>query len=155
MMSWIEKSAWASLATTLLVWGWYFAAVASELAGGSPDGGRLIGIFVRAVVLSIVVEIVLAIVLALMSPKEADAPADERDRLIGLKATQAAYWVLSLGVVVVALYTPMAVGADLNLLDDLPEADTALVAANGIVFALVLAELVKAAGQIFLYRRGV
>ena len=154
-MSLREKMAWVSLATTLLVWGWYFIDVAAEVAGGNPQGGRILGMFVGAVVLSIVIEVVVAIVLAVVSPKEANSPADERERLIALKATRAAYVVLSLGVVVVALNSPIAAAADLGLFDGRPEADIAFIAANGIIFALVLAELIKSAGSIFLYRRGV
>jgi len=150
-----EKTAWVSVATTLLVWGWYFAAAAGEIADGRADAGELLGMFVGAVVLSILLEVVLAIVVAVVAPRDADAPADERERLIALKATSAAYWVLSLGVTAVALSAPFLSVAGLGWFEGRPERDLAFVAANGIIFALVLAELVKAAGLIILYRRGV
>ena len=150
-----EKLTWVSLATTLLVWGWYFIDVGAEVAGGRPDGDRILGLFVGAVVLSVVIEIVLAILVAVLAPKEADAPPDERERFIALKATHIAYWVLSLGVVAVALNSPLAAAADLGLFEGRPEADIAFIAANGIIFALVLAELVKDVSAIILFRRGV
>ena len=153
-MSFREKSAWISLVTTLAIWGFYFVRVAGEIAGGRPDGGELMGLFVGAVVLSIVLEVVLAIVLAAFTPKDARSPADERERLIGLKATNVAYTVLIIGVVAVALNSPFVAMADLDLFPGDPAGDMALIAANGVLAAVVLAELVRAAGQILLFRRG-
>ena len=153
-MSFREKSAWIGLVTTLLVWGVYFTKVAGEIAGGAPDGGEILGLFVSAVVLSICIEVTLAIALAAFTRKEDRTPADERERLFAARATNAAYHVLLIGVVTVALNSPFVAMADLGLFPGDPAADTALIAANGILAAVVLAELVRTGGQILFHRLG-
>lgn len=149
-----EKAAWISLAVTLVVWGGYFAVVWSEIAGGRPNGALILERFMGAVVFSVVASIVTAIVLALVSGGAADAPADERERLIALKSTDVAYNVLSLGVVVVALTAPAVALGGLNLFPGDPAADTALIAANGVLFALIAAEVVRGGLTIARYRLG-
>jgi hypothetical protein len=153
-MSFREKSAWISTAATLVVWGWYFVNVFRAVAGGEPDGERLLALFVGCVVLNVVIEVVLAIAVSALAPRQASAPADERERLIGLKATGFAYHVVVLGVLGVALAAPFLGHAAPILFPGDPLADVALVAANGILFAVVAAELVRSAGQIVLFRRG-
>ncbi len=149
-----EKAAWISLAVTLVVWGGYFAVVWGEIAGGRPNGALILERFMSAVVFSVLASIVAAIVLALVSGRAADAPADERERLIALKSTEVAYAVLSLGVVVVALTAPAVALGGLNLFPGDPAADTALIAANGVLFALIAAEVVRGGLTIARYRLG-
>jgi len=153
-MAFREKAAWASLLVTLIVWSSYFLTVATEIAGGRPDGDLVMERFVGTVVLSIVLSIVSAIALALFAGGDADAPADERERLIGLRATNLAYTILSLGVLFVALTTPFIAAVGLDLFPGRPEHATALIAANGVLFAFVLAEVSREIGQIVGYRRG-
>jgi hypothetical protein len=152
-MAFREKSAWAAMAATLLVWGWYLIGAWRELSGGSPSSADMLGLFVRCVILTVVVEAVLAIALAVAAPKAADKPADERERLIELRATRIAYWILSIGAVSVALTSPLVAAGGLRLLPD-PLENTVLVLANGILLSLVAAELAKAAAQVAAYRRG-
>lgn len=152
-MSFREKLAWVSLASTLVIWGSYFVEVALDAAAGRLETEALLGLFVGRVALTIIVEVVLAIALAVTSPKAANAPADEREQLIALKATNAAYAVLSFGVVIAAVTGALVAVRGAGLLPQ-TEADVAFVSANGVLFALVAAEVVKSAWQIFGFRRG-
>ena len=105
-------------------------------------------------VLTIVVEVVLAIAVAASSARAANSPADERERLIGLRATRVAYAILSVGVVFVALAGPAAAVGGPHVLKD-PTQDMVLIMANGVLFALVAAELVRSAAEVIGFRRGV
>jgi hypothetical protein len=152
-MSFREKTAWISLGVTALVWGGYFASVWRELAAPDPSSGDILGLFVRAVILTVVLEVALAIAVAVAAPKAANSPADERERLIELRSTRIAYGVLSVGAVTVALASPALAAAGPHLLNDRLD-DTVLITANGILLALIAAEVVKSAAQVFAFRRG-
>jgi hypothetical protein len=104
-------------------------------------------------VLTIIVSVLLAIALAVTSPKAANAPADEREQLIALKATNAAYAVLSFGAVIAAVTGALVAVRGAGLLPQ-TEADVAFVSANGVLFALIAAEVVRSAWQIVGFRRG-
>jgi hypothetical protein len=135
-MAFREKSAWISTISVLAIYGYYFGAAIIERPEGADLAWRLAG----AVVLLVIVQIVLNIVAAILSPTDARAPEDEREKLFVLKGMRNAHFVLSFGVVA-------AIGAALLGYDryDL---------ANGLLFALVVTELTKTTTQIVLYRRG-
>lgn len=106
---------------------------------------RLMGI-----VLSVVaVEVVFHIVIAIFAKDEG---TDERDRLIAAKAAQISHYSLAVGCLtavghlVFATLQEAAVGVSLQ---------SAILAANVIVFSFILAEVVGFSLQHFYYRRGV
>jgi hypothetical protein len=140
-MSFREKSAWISLFAYLAIYGFYFANVAMALARGEADGAHFLGLLSKSVVLFVLVTVVLTIVAAIRAPKEAQAPQDEREKLIQLRANSASGYVLATGVVVAigALYFDLKSFLVINLL----------------FFALVAFEVFKIAAQIVLTRRGV
>jgi hypothetical protein len=152
-MSFREKTAWISLGVTALVWGSYFAGVWRELAGPDPSGADILGLFVGAVVLTVVLEVALAIAAAVLSPKSANSPADERERMIELRSTRIAYAILSVGAVTVALASPLLAARGPHLLGD-PLDDAVLITANGVLVALIAAEVVKWTAQVIAFRRG-
>jgi cytochrome b561 len=84
-------------------------------------------------------EIALHIVIAVRDPKEARTPKDEREQLIDLKAARAAFYVLMAGAW-------LSIGTLHLNFDRLRIADSVL-------GAIIVAELVKFATQIALYRR--
>lgn len=130
-----EKSAWISLLASLAIYGFYFVNLR-----GDADGVRLFGLLAGSMVLFTLVIIVLTVVAAVLAPKDANAPADERDRLIALKAMSGAYFAVATGAVAgmgAAFY-----GA------------SGFWIANLLFVSLVAAELLKSAMQIVLYRRG-
>lgn len=138
-MSFREKSAWIALLAHGGVFGAYFAALWQ--AWDPAYGQRLsIGLLMAAMFSFVIVVTALTIVAALMNPKAANAPADERERLIELKAERAAAYTLSTGVLL--SMTGLLLGFNGFLI------------ANALLASLVAAELVKAGWQIAAYRAG-
>jgi predicted membrane protein DUF2178 len=152
-MSFREKSAWASLLSTLAVWGYYFLQLGQEIAAGQVRTGDFIGLFVGCTITLVVVQVAIAILLAVHAGREADAPADERERAIELKASHAAYQLLVVLVVAAALAGPVVGIFSRGLFAADAAAGTALVMASLAILAVVLAELVRSSAQIFHYRR--
>lgn len=138
-MSFREKTAWIAFITYAVVFGGYFFLL-WQAWDDSYGQGLSIGLMVAAVVALIVVAIVLNTVLALFTPRQANAPADERETLIDLKAERISSYVQSTAVV--CLIGALLVGWN------------AMLVANLLLAGLVISELVKAAAQIAYFRRG-
>ena len=88
----------------------------------------------------IVIEVVAHAVVAIRAPRDAQAPKDERERLIELRAIRVAAYVyaaLSMGAV-----SLLHVGANGGAVG------------YGVLLALVIAELVNYGSRILYYRRG-
>jgi hypothetical protein len=149
-----EKTAWISIFVTLLIWGSYFGDMMPNLLSSRPDLDGMLGAFFGSIASAVFLQIVLTIVIAALSPKEADAPADERERLIELRATTIAYHVLTITLVVavlgapaLALYHAFKAGIE-------PSLGSAVVPmANGVLLAIVLAEVAKYVAQLVQFRR--
>ena len=92
------------------------------------------------VVLQIALHIAAAVASALTGEREPTGPADERERLIDLKATRAAFYALTTAALL-AIFT-IHLGAHTVLL------------ANAMFAAVVLGELVRSGCIILGYRRG-
>jgi hypothetical protein len=94
-LSFREKSAWISLALLIVLFGAMFTNFARLLTGH----GALIPVFWTFALMfaAVVGEVVLQIVIAMRSPTEARTPKDERERLIDLRATRVAFFVLLAG----------------------------------------------------------
>ena len=133
-----EKIAWIAVITMILVWGSYFGFMAAT--GGREPGSLYMAGFAGAVVLQVILIIIASIVTAVMSPKDASASSDERDKEISRRAYAIAYPVLLSLVVCVA--------ACLHL------GFTARDMAYSIMGAIVIAEIVHYGAQIAGYRRG-
>jgi hypothetical protein len=136
-MSFREKSAWVSLLLILAIFGPYFWLVGRALSGATHVHGgtqfALIGVFV-------ILEVVLHIAIAVQSPRAARAPKDEREDLIDLRATRGAFYVLLGG----ALFSIFTLHFPINV----------WTLSQFVLFSVVVAELVKFARQIVLFRRG-
>lgn len=136
-MSFREKSAWVSLIIHVVIFGGYFWSLAE--AWDHPGRGPLgVGLLIGAVILLILNAIALNTAIAIASPKEATAPADERERLISLHAERISSYVLAANVV-------LLIGALLADWDG-------FLVANLLLAALVVSEVVKAAAQIAYFR---
>jgi hypothetical protein len=140
-MSFREKSAWISLLLYLGIYGFYFTQVAVAVTRGEAGGGRFLGLFGQSVVLFVAATIVLTVIAAVLAPKDAQAPQDEREKLIALKANSVSGYVLA-GAVVLVIGV-LFFGADEFL------------TINLLFFALVLSEVCRVAAQLVLTRRGV
>lgn len=136
-----EKTAWGMGLVLILAGIWYFKRVVglSEALGetATPNIGFVIGYIVLVVLASILVNILIASA----SGKDAEAPADERERAILDKAGHWSGYVLAVGAVAGLLHFSWQ--NDGNLLFH-------------IVFgALMASQVAEYVFQIFLFRRGV
>jgi len=136
-MSFREKSAWISLLLIVAVFGPYFWLVGQSLTGKAHVHG---GTQFALILLFVVLEIVLHVAIAVQSPRDARAPKDERENLIDLKATRSAFYVLFGG----ALLSIFTMHFRVNV----------WTMSQFVLFSIVVAELVKFASQVVLFRRG-
>lgn len=134
-MSFREKSAWVMGAIMLATGVWYAQLVAAAPQG--PVVGPLVPYVLAVIVLSIVAQTILAIA----SPREADAPADERERAAIDRAGNLSGIVLGFGVVTAII---MHIGGW-----------TPTMLVHAIVGALILSTIAEYALQIFYFRRAV
>lgn len=135
-----ERTAWISLVLTAGVWGVYFWKLWPQLNDGALPA-RSIGLFLNAAAILVVIQVVIAIVLTIATGKSDDEAMDEREQLIDLKGTRAGFGLIN--VLLVAVASLWLVGA------------SPLVMANGILAAMVVAEVVRSASIIVGFRRGV
>ncbi len=138
-MAFREKIAWVSFLSTVLIWGAFFVILA--LVPHQARGLAMLGPFIVATVAQAAVMIAAATIWAISAPKEANAPADERDRAIGLRATRMAYLTLILGVVAVIVWLHFGLhGPDMVF---------------ALAGAFILAEAVRFGATALGYRKGV
>ena len=134
-MSFREKTAWISLVSMAGIYGLYFWSVIRSGPGGGSRTGGLLG----TVIALAVVQTVLTIAVAVFNPKDAQAPRDERERLIELKAARFAYAGLATGIALAVFFaafpSPIIFGA------------------NSLLFILVVCEVMRSGCQIVQYRR--
>lgn len=138
-MTFREKIDWLTLGVIALAFGWYASVFPWSLSGTAAlaaQGGLLI---VVAVAMTLVLTIA-SVALAIHRPRDANAPADERDRGIARRAATRAYYVLIVGAVCC-----FALGYWTG--------DLATVL-NGLLASIVIAELVRLASQVGAYRSG-
>ena len=138
-MSFREKSAWvmALLMTATGLYYFYAVGAASQAIGATAPAAVVVGFVIWVVIGSIIVQTLLA----LTSPKEANAPADERERLIQQRAGHWSGIVLATGMVL-SLGHYLARG-DGNMLFHLAMA------------SLIIAQIAEYALQILLVRRSI
>lgn len=142
-MAFREKSAWISLLLTLAIYGAYFVFYGRGLLSGQAF--NMSGEISLAVVALVVLQVIVTTVMAILSPRDAQAPEDERERMIQLRAKSAAYLALQFGAIAAAASVYFARG--------LGEAGTWVVA-NAVFGALAVSQLVQYLAVIIGYRRG-
>lgn len=120
-MSFREKSAWVMGAVMIAagLYYWRMVGAASQAIGATAPAAIVIGFVILVVIGSVVAQILLAV----SAPKEANSPADERERRV---QANAGHWS---GVV-------LAVGAVLSLGHYMVRAD------GNMLFHLVMASLI-------------
>jgi hypothetical protein len=142
-MSFREKSAWITLITLVLL----SLAWATHFPWGrdftlAPDSNPFVFHALLLATLSFVVIVVVAhVVVAVLAPREANTRADEREQLIGLKATR------------LGAYTYAALSMSSVFLIHLGANEIGL--AYFLVASLVIAEIVNCSARIIYHRRGV
>ena len=142
-MSFREKSAWITLITLVLMsllWATHFPWGRDFTLAPEPNP-FVFHALVLATISFVVIVVVAHIVVAVLAPREANARADEREQLIGLKATRLgayAYVALSMSSVFLIHLGANEIGL-----------------AYFLVVSLVVAEAVSCAARIVYHRRGV
>lgn len=134
-LSFQEKSLWLMFVSLAGVFGFYFVTVLP--ANGADVMPNQMVLFTVAVVMLVIMQIVGHAVIAIIDRR---TQTDERDRLITLKGTRNAAYVLATGVFL-ALCAAMV--TDGNFLFT-----------HLLLGFWVLAQLVEIGSQLFLYRRG-
>jgi hypothetical protein len=168
-MSERERISWVALIVNLIVGTWYFSRILGAPADADLFGPRTAAFAVKVIIFAIVVSIVCEILLRVVQKSTGDPGGDgkvvdERDRLIGLKATRNAHGVLAGAVIVVLVQIALIEWAArfrhrrgdpetvLELLGTGPL--EAMHVAQMLLAALGLAALALHASRIFYYRRG-
>ena len=134
-MSFREKSAWV-MGAIMLATGVFYA----QLVAGAPQA-PVIGPLLPYVLAVVVFSIVAQVGLAIASPKDANAPADERERTAIDRAGNWSGMVLGFGVVSAII---MYIGGW-----------TATMLVHAIVGALIVSTVAEYALQIYFFRRAV
>lgn len=135
-MSFREKSAWITLVSVLACFGVYFF----ELVTGHLGALHSLHLLLFAVAALVALQLALTAVATATTPKDARAPADERERLIQWRSQALGYYVLT--VLALLLFIPIHFG------------HSALDMANFALLAVVISTLVVSVAQIVMYRRG-
>jgi hypothetical protein len=142
-----EKSAWATLAGMMIVFGPYFVSVFGRFARGQLDPATVLGLFVAAVVFLVVLMTVLGIAIGVVSRRE---PVDERDRAIEARSFKVGYFTFASAAVVLILGVTGATWIS----GPAPGPLSVQLLVQLFLLCLVLAETAKALTQIVAYRRG-
>jgi len=136
-MSFREKSAWISLICLVVTFGLFFGAMGHGLI--ESHGGRTAGLFFLCAASFLALQLVLHLAAAWTTPPDGKAMRDEREQLIGLKATRNANIALIVGILMVP--GSQHIGVPAPFMGYLA------------MLALVLSELVRAVSRITYFRR--
>lgn len=139
-MSFREKTAWVNLCALVFVSLLYWGHV-PKLFVANPRGWILLALG-ASVVAYVLIEVVAHIVLRMRNPEEANEPMDEREKLIDLRALRIAYYsfvVLTFASIFVTIHIVGAGPVALSM---------------AVTIGFVVAEMIKNAARIVLYRRG-
>ena len=143
-----EKTAWASLLTTVVIYSPYFVYVFGQIAHGTPAIVSIAGAFLLVLILQTVLMIVAHLVFALHGKPPGK---DERDLSIEARSFRYAYITFAAG-------TWMAVGGTLSWAGvqstNPGSSHTPLLMLQTLLLAFVVAETTKFLVQIISYRRG-
>jgi hypothetical protein len=138
-MSFREKSTWITFLLVLGVFGIFFVSAGIHLFSPTHQYHNDLLLFLVLVVVIVVLQVVLHFIVAFRSPKDANTPQDERERLIALKATRPAFYVLMTGAFLAVGTIHLGRGPVLTL--------------HAVLFAMWLAELTRNGAMIYYYRR--
>lgn len=139
-MAFREKMAWLTLGTMLVAYAVYFGVVGPSVEFGRSRLIDVIWSFGAVAAAHAVMMILGSIAIAVASTKEAQAPADERDRAIARRGSTIGYYVLLVGMILVGVVMPFS------------EPSWKIV--NTALLAIVLAEAARDVVILLSYRRG-
>jgi hypothetical protein len=137
-MSFKEKSAWIIFITTLITAVIYFTALGLSFAG-YVRYASVLHLFGALMLGLVIAQIVGHVVIAARAPADANAPADERERIIGWKADRVGFYTLIVGALLGIVTIHLGASAP-----DL---------AHAVLLAFVLSQLAKYGTVVRLHRR--
>lgn len=139
-MAFREKIAWLTLVTMVAAYGVYFGILGPAVGFGERRMADIIWSFGPAAAANAIVVIIGAIAIAVTGRKEANAPADERDRAIARRGGNVGYYVLIVGTMLVGVVMPFT--------------DPPWKIVNAALLAIVLAQMSHLGVILWSYRRG-
>ncbi|MBX3562728.1 MAG: hypothetical protein KF780_13060 [Sphingomonas sp.] len=139
-MAFREKIAWLTLATMLIAYGFYFGWAGPRVGFGEARMLDIVWTFGPVAVVHALAVIVGSILIAVTAVREANAPADERDRAIARRGSTIGYYVLLTGMILVGVVMPFT--------------EPAWKIVNTALLAIVIAETVRDGVIVLSYRRG-
>lgn len=140
-MSLREKTTWLSLALFLFFFGAYYTLAFRAVLGNETSSDMLPGYFIITAGFVFVIQTLLHLIRSIAFNREAGRGEDEREKLIELKATRMAYYVLIFGILV-AILSNVSVASPLKTI-------------NILVFFFIVAQIIGFSVQLFYYRRGI
>lgn len=139
-MAFREKISWLSLVAMIIAYSVYFALAAQLARQGVTSTPAFIAVLGAVLGAQALVVIVASIALAVHAGREANGPADERDRSIARRGASIGYYVLMVGMILVGCVMPFK--------------DRGWAIINAALLALVVAEVVRYGVIVTSYRRG-
>lgn len=137
-----EKSLWVSVASVIIIFGYYFIYAFQILFDKSETNKiEILGLFIGILIFFIFVQVLFNILIGIFTRGR---DTDERDRLIELKSTRIAYFVLAVGIWITISYSLIPIESLVN----------PLILAHILGFCFVVAEIVSYIAQLIYYRRG-
>lgn len=152
-MSFREKLSWGVLLTTSAVWSFYFVRLGLKAADGLLTQDLVLWTMGVCIGFSLAAHVGFSILAAVSTPKAERGVVDEREQGVALKASQAAFLTMSAVLGGLAAFAYVYARKHPDLLGGDALAPAMLLAANGVIFALALSEVVRHATQITLLRR--
>ncbi|NQV42242.1 MAG: hypothetical protein HQ506_07815 [Candidatus Marinimicrobia bacterium] len=140
-LSYQEKSIWASLVITSIMFIYYFSRVLGVIANPEIPETTLIIVFIGVITVTIFAQVVIQSIMAIIYRDEVKEGGDERETLIRLKATSISHYVLISGVWIACM------SFYLN--------PSALMLMNVFIVFFVVSEIVGFVTQLIYYQRGV
>jgi hypothetical protein len=139
-MSFREKIAWLSLTAMVVAYGVYFTLISPAFLPAGASTGYFLALLGGILTVQAVLVTIASIVLAIQTGRDANAPADERERAIARRGAAIAYFVLMVGIIVVGCVMPFSAGGWHIV--------------NAALLALVASEIVRYGVIVVSYRRG-
>lgn len=147
-MSYNERNSVVSFISNLLIFGVYVVKIVEMYQSGEVHSAAVFSLWATIIVLGIIVTIAATIISTILfnivsiirTNREEPALADERDKLIELKGTRNAYYVLSIGILA-SMFTLV-----MNM--------SPLLMFNALIFAVLISVLTGDLSRLYLYRRG-
>lgn len=147
-----ERTAWIAVATTIVIWSYYFGAFWLDVLSRELDGGQILIRFTVCMVISLVVMIGLNVMAGVMTRRNIEAPPDEMERQIEGRADRIGFRVLEWLIPVALITGLLNTGAIAAAFPADPAGSTAMIFANGILMLIVLTELVRELVHIVSFR---